>query len=264
MTSRVLTNWVLTSRVLLVCIAAILAACAQTPTEDEGETDEQIASNRARAHTELATAYYGAGQYEVALEEVRAALEADDDYVPAINQLGLIHLALGQVEAAQTQLERAIKLDPNNPSVNNNYGYLLCSLGDEAEAMLYFNKALNDPLYRTPERAYVNAGLCVKNMGDYARAAQFLGRALALSPDQPLALFHMADLAYGRGDYGNARRYITRHLQVVIPGPDALWLAARIENKLGNSVAVDSYGAQLNRRFPDSAQTRAFNVGRFR
>jgi type IV pilus assembly protein PilF len=264
MTSRILTSGVLTRRILLLFIAAILAACAQSPTEDEGETDEEIASNRARVHTELATAYYGAGQYEVALEEVRAALESDDDYVPAINQLGLIYLALGQIEDAQAQLERAIKLDPNDPSVNNNYGLLLCSLGDEAEAMRFFNMALNDPLYRTPEFAYVNAGLCVKNMGDYARAAQFLGRALALSPDQPQALYHMADLAFGRGDYGNARRYITRHLQVVIPGPDALWLAVRIENKLGNNVAVESYGAQLNRRFPDSAQTRAFNVGRYR
>ncbi len=254
----------MSARVLLLCIAAILAACAQTPTDD-GATDDQIANNRAKAHTELATAYYGAGQYEVALEEVRIALESVDDYVPAINQLGLIYLALGEIEAAQTQLERAIKIDPNDPSVNNNYGLLLCSLGDEAEAMRYFTKALNDPLYRTPERAYVNAGICVKNMGDYARAAQFLGRALALSPDQPLALYHMADLAYQRGDYQNARRYITRHLQVVgLPGLDALWLGARTEHRLGNSVALESYGAQLNRRFPDSAQTRAFNVGRFR
>ena len=177
----------MSARVLLICIAAILAACAQTPT-NEGATDDQIANNRAKAHTELARAYYGAGQYEVALEEVRIALESVDDYVPAINQLGLIYLALGQIEAAQTQLERAIKIDPNDPSVNNNYGLLLCSLGDEAEAMRYFNKALNDPLYRTPEYAYVNAGICAKNMGDYARAAQFLGRALALSPDQPQAL----------------------------------------------------------------------------
>lgn len=252
----------MSTRILLVCIAAILAACAQTPA-DNGDSDAQTAGNRARVHTELATAYYGAGQYEVAMQEVRAALAADDDYVPAINQLGLIYLALGQTEAAQTQLQRAIKLAPNDPSVNNNFGLLLCTLGDEAEAMLYFNKALDDPLYRTPEFAYLNAGLCVKNMGDYARARQFLGRALALSPDQPQALYQMADLAYGSGDYRNAHRYITRHMQVVVPGPDALWLAARIENQLGNSVALAAYGAQLNRRFPDSAQTRAFNVGRF-
>ena len=253
----------MSARVLLIFIAAILAACAQAPT-DEGETADQIASNRARAHTELATAYYGAGQYEVALEEVRSALEADDDYVPAVNQLGLIYIALGQIDAAQTQLQRAIKLAPNDPSVNNNYGYLLCSLGDEAEAMRYFEKALNDPLYRTPEYAYVNAGLCMKSMGDDVRAAQFLGRALAISPDQPQALYHMADLAYASGAYRNARRYIPRHLQVVgLPGLDALWLAARTESRLGNSIALEAYGAQLNRRFPNSTQTRAFNSGRF-
>jgi type IV pilus assembly protein PilF len=254
----------MSGRILVLCVAAILAACAQTPADNEAP-DDQTAANRARVHTELATAYYGAGQYEVALEEVRVALEADENYVPAVNQLGLIYLALGQTEKAQTQLELAIKLDPTDPSVNNNYGLLLCSLGDEAEAMRYFKKALNDPLYRTPEFAYVNAGVCVKNMGDYARARQFLSRALALSPDQPQALYHMADLAYQSGDYQNARRYITRHLQVVgLPGVDALWLAARTENQLGDGVALESYGAQLNRRFPNSAQTRAFNVGRFR
>jgi len=249
--------------VLIFCIACVVAACAQTPSDD-GATDDRTASNRARVHTELATAYYGAGQYEVALEEVRAALDADDDYVPAVNQLGLIYLALGQTEQAQTQLKRALRLAPNDPSVNNNYGLLLCSLGDEAEAMRYFNKALDDPLYRTPEFAYVNAGVCVKNMGDYARARQFLSRALALSPDQPQALYHMADMAYESRDYRSARRYITRHLQVVVPGPDALWLAARTEKQLGDDVALQAYGAQLNRRFPDSAQTRAFNAGRFR
>ena len=252
----------MSARVVIFCVAAVVAACAQTPVDD-GVTDDQSANNRARVHTELATAYYGAGQYEVALEEVRAALDADDDYVPAVNQLGLIYLALGQTEQAQTQLKRAIKLAPNDPSVNNNYGLLLCSLGDEAEAMRYFNKALDDPLYRTPEFAYVNAGVCVKNMGDYARARQFLSRALALSPDQPQALYHMADMAYQSRDYRSARRYITRHLQVVVPGPDALWLAARTEKQLGDNVALQAYGAQLNRRFPDSAQTRAFNAGRF-
>ena len=250
-------------RVLIFGLAATLASCVQNPTSDD-DVEDHTAQNRARAHTELATAYYQAGQYEVALQEVRAALDADDDYLPAVNQLGLIHLALGQTEQAKKQLKRAIKLDPTDPSVNNNYGMLLCSLGDEAEAMRYFDKALNDPLYRTPEYAYVNAGVCVKNMGDYARAKQFLSRALALSPDQPQALYHMADIAFRTGDYRNARRYITRHLQVVVPGPDALWLAARVENQLGDAVALDAYGAQLNRRFPESAQTRAFNGGQFR
>jgi len=251
------------ARAFMLSLVVVLAACVQTPTNDDAPEDHSQL-NRARVHTELSTAYYGAGQYEVALEEVRIALEADEDYLPAVNQLGLIHIALGQTEAAKKQLERAIKLDPSDPSVNNNYGMLLCTLGDQAEAMRYFKKALNDPLYRTPEYAYVNAGICMRNTGDFARSRQFLGRALALSPDQPQALYYMADMAYESSDYRSARRYITRHLQVVVSGPDALWLAARVANKMDDVGALDTYGVQLNRRFPNSAQTRAFNGGQFR
>ncbi|NIO38904.1 MAG: hypothetical protein GTO41_01110 [Burkholderiales bacterium] len=73
----------------------------------------------------------------------------------------------------------------------------------------------------------------------------------------------MADLEFRNGEIESAQYFITRHLRVVLPGPDALWLAARIENRLGNRVALEAYGAQLNRRFPDSEQTEAFNRGMF-
>ena len=163
-------------------LALLLGACAQNrnPNSYETSAEESTKLSRARIHTELAIAYYGAGQYSVAMEEVQIALAADDKYLPAINQLGLIHLALGQTDEAQKVMQRAIRLDPADPSINNNYGMLLCSKGQAAEAMRYFDKALSDPLYRTPEFAYVNAGVCMKNEGNYLQAEQFLRRALAL------------------------------------------------------------------------------------
>ena len=247
----------------LLLALVLLGACVQAPPAGDANNEGSSARNRARVHTELASAYYGAGQYNVALEEVRIALEAERDYLPAVNQLGLIYLALGRTEDAERELRRAVRIDPEDPSVNNNYGMLLCSVGDAPEAMRYFNKALSNPLYRTPEFAYVNAGVCLKNTGDYAGAEEFLGRAVALAPELPQALYHMADVKFKTGDLASARTYITRHLQLVAPGPDALWLAARIEKKLGDRAALESYGAQLNRRFPDAPQTRAFNRGVF-
>jgi len=56
---------------------------------------------------------------------------------------------------------------------------------------------------------------------------------------------------------------LTRYMQVSTPSADALWLGARIEQRLGNRTALASYGAQLNNRYPDTAQTKAFNEGRF-
>lgn len=247
----------------VVACSILLAACSQSPTKTATGDAFSSENNRARVHTELATAYYSAGQYDVALEEVQIALAADKNYLPALNQLGLIHLALGQIDDAESELKRAMRIDPDNPSINNNFGMLLCFKGDTVGAMRYFERALSDPLYRTPELAFINAGVCLKNVGDYERAEQFLRRALAVAPNQPKALYEMADLEFRNGEIASAQYYITRHLQVVVSGPDALWLAARIEKRMGNNVALEAYGAQLNRRFPDAAQTRSFNRGLF-
>jgi type IV pilus assembly protein PilF len=243
----------------------VLAACAPVPTKpsEQGMSETHSARNRARIHAELGAAYYGAGRYAVAIEELQEALKADPAYVPAINQLGLVYLALGQEPQAMAQLERALKIDPNDSSVNNNYGMLLCQRGREKDGLRHLRKVLADPLYPLPAAANVNAGICFKNSGDFEQAETTFRKALALSPNQPQALYHLADLAFARGDFAAARDLITRHAQLTDADAEALWLAARIENRLGNRNALASYGAQLNRRFPNAAQTRAFNEGSF-
>ena len=49
----------------------------------------------------------------------------------------------------------------NNPDLNNNYGWFLCQTGREREAVGYFQRALRDPLYATPARASLSAGVCL-------------------------------------------------------------------------------------------------------
>ena len=84
-----------------------------------------------------------------------------------------------------------------------------------------------------------------------------------MQPDQPLALYNMAEISFKRNDPTAARTLLNHHMQVTTPSADALWLGARIEKQLGNRNALASYGTQLNNRYPAAAQTRAFNEGRF-
>ena len=69
--------------------------------------------------------------------------------------------------------------------------------------------------------------------------------------------------SFRRGELKTARSLLTRHLRLVQPSADALWLGARIESRLGDSTALASYGTQLKNRYPNAAQTRAFNEGKF-
>lgn len=249
-----------------VLLLAALAACSSPPKKDEQVTSPKVdAMNRARIHTELGTAYYNNNQMSVAIEEMNEALAADPDFAPAHSQLGLIYMALNEDKLAQQSFERALKIDPADSATNNNYGMFLCQRKRDKEAFKYFMTALKNPLYAAPENAYANAGICAWLQNDDVRAEEWLRKALALQPNQSQALYYLAELAYKRNELKASRSLLTRHLRVVSqPSADALWLGARIESGLGDRSALASYGTQLNNRFPDAAQTRAFNEGKYK
>ena len=251
------------NRISILIFIAMLAGCTTPADKLESGEPRNAAENRARIHTELGAAYYGIGQMSVAVQELKEAISADPNYGPAHSQLGLVYMTLKEDALAQQSFERALKIDPKDSSANNNYGMFLCQRKREKEAMKYFAAALKNPLYTTPENTYTNTGACLRLQGDDVRAEEWLRKALALRPDQPQALYQLADIAFKRNELAAAQTLLNRHMQVSTPSADALWLGARIEQRLGNRTALASYGTQLNNRYPATEQTKAYNEGRF-
>ena len=265
----------LKSTILVAAFIAysVLAGCAQTPpasttqanTVDTGTLTGEVGDprNRARIHTELGSAYYQRGNMGVALEELRIAIAADPDYAPAYSVLGLVHMDLRENAVAQQQFERALSLSSNDPDINNNYGWFLCRTGREEQSIAYFLAALKNPLYKTPARSYVNAGLCSLGKNDGRDAVEFFERALKSEPDNLPALINLASAQYKRGQLEVARGLVRRFNKLVEPTADSLWLALRIERKLGDTVAENSLATQLRRRFAGSREYQDLIKGRF-
>lgn len=249
----------------------ILAACSsqktQTPPEPLRTEPQAVKSSpleRAKIHTELGVSYFENGQLGVALEELNTAIAADKSYAPAYNALGLVYMELKEDGKAEKSFRQAIQLDSSGSEAKNNYGLFLCQRGREKEGIRQLLDALKNPLYGTPEIAYKNAGLCARKAGDTASAEQYFTQALKLSPNQPQALYGLAEIYYSRDNLVGAKQYISRYLTVVQnPGPEALWLGARVERKLGDKTALANYGMQLRRRYPSAPETKAFLEGRF-
>ncbi|TAK72987.1 MAG: type IV pilus biogenesis/stability protein PilW [Betaproteobacteria bacterium] len=256
---------------LLVCGA--LTGCAQTPlssatqadTVETGTVTGDIGAprNRARIHTELASAYFERGNMGVALEELRVAVDADPTYAPAFNVLGLVHMDLRENAVAQQHFERALRLSPNDPDINNNYGWFLCQSGREEQSIAYFLAALKNPLYSTPARSYVNAGLCAIRKNNERDAFDYFQRALRSEPDNLQALLNLASIQYKRGQLELARGFIGRFNKLVEPTADSLWLALRIERKLGDKSAENTLATQLRRRFSGSQEYQDMLKGKF-
>lgn len=257
-------------RAILILSAALVAGCAGSPAQQvaaEVPVSEQTATGdaeqRAKVHTELGTLYYQAGNMGVALQEARVALESDVNYAPAYNLLALVHMLLRENELAQSNFERAIRLAPGDPEIANNYGWFLCQNGREREAIQYFLTAVKNPHYKTPTRPYTNAGLCSLRLKDDQAAEEYFRRAAAADGSNTTSLYQLADIAYRRGDYSKAKEFLGEVHRMNEPNAESLWLAVRIERKLGDRQSEAGFSSQLRRKFAGTPEHRALMQGKY-
>jgi type IV pilus assembly protein PilF len=254
--------------VAVTALVIALPGCTTTSRTDDVGFTPQVATtgadkarDRARIHTELASSYYELSNMGVALEEVREALRADPEYGAAYNVAGLIYADLKEDKLAQENFQQALRIDALDSDANNNYGRFLCDRKREQEAIRYFLAALRNPLYKTPERSYVNAGVCLRRRGDSAAAEDYFNRALKVNVGQPQALYQLADMAYAKRAYPLAKQYLIRLEKVSPANAEVLWLSVRLERKLGDRDAAASYSTQLTRNFPESKEAMALQAG---
>lgn len=254
-------------RAAIAAALLALAGCAsdKAPSVDTGQIVGEMGDprNRARVHTDLAAAYYARGSMAIALEELRVATDSDDSYAPAHSMLGLVYMDLKENQLAETSFERALRLSPNDPDINHNFAWFLCNTGREKDSIKYFAQAIRNPLYATPWRSYSAAGVCSLKSGNAKDAEEFFQRALRLDPDDTPSLLKLSSIRYQQGQAAEARRLISRYNKLATPSAESLWLALRIERKLGERVAEQSYAIQLRRRFPDSPEYRALQRGQY-
>lgn len=235
----------------------LLAGCAGGATKQPGN---ERAYNSAKVHTELAGLYYERIQMGIALSEIDMALQADPNYAPAFNVRGLIHMSLREDAEAEADFLQSLRLDKTDSEAHNNYGWFLCQRGKEQESIAHFIAAVKNPLYTTPERAYLNAGLCFQKAGKQTDAEDFLLRALRLQPDLSQALLAMAEIKFAEGDYLAASKYFAAQKNEHLTAAQ-LWLAVRIERRAGNRDAEASYVLQLRQRYPDARETQLMMRG---
>jgi len=254
-------NW----RAALVAVLMLGGCASKQETPDTGTIVGEVGDprNRARVHTELAAAYYERGNMAVALEELRLATAADPAYAPAHSMFGMMYMDLKETGKADDSFQRAMRLSPNDPDISHAYGWFLCQSAREKESIGFFLQAVRNPLYASPWRSYSAAGVCSLRLKNTKDAEEYFLRALKLEPDEPTALLQLGQIRYRQGNPVEARRLLSRHMKLAQPSAESLWLAVRVERKLGERTAEQSYANQLRRRFPSSAEYQALQRGAF-
>lgn len=265
-------------RALPILLGSLLfmAGCAGTATaprpeplpnlEQSTASAPPVAANaqeRAKVHTDLGVAYLGDRQYEIALSEAKIAIDSDDSYAPAYNLKGLVHMALRQNSEAEAAFRQALALAPDNPEISNNFGWFLCQTGRIKESYAHFNKALRNPLYKTPATALHNMGVCALLDKDDVTAESYLFRALKLDPNDLRAYYLLAEIDYRRGRYEDAREWLRKLHEKIEPTAETVWLSLRIDRKLGDRRSEAANMGILRGKFRDSPEYLLMMRGAF-
>lgn len=258
---------------MLALCTALLAACAGSGTRANGgsadiktASDQTTVEKRASIRLQLAVGYFQDGKLTVALDEVKQAIAINPDFADAYGVRALIYAQMGEIKLADESYQRALRLSPNNPDLSNNYGGFLCQNGRGAEAIRYYDAAIKNPAYQSPFNAMQNAGTCSIRMKQYDVAERYLLDALRLAPDHPATSANLARVYYERRDYQRAGFFINRvkaTAKLDDLGADVLWLAVRIDRRLGDKESEASMATLLRRHHPGSAEFAALQRGAF-
>ncbi|HSN19593.1 MAG TPA: type IV pilus biogenesis/stability protein PilW [Usitatibacter sp.] len=246
---------------LVLAAVASLAGCVSQDSVQSHPVTEggsvATAHRRAEVHTALASEYFARGNFNVALSETQLAIKDDPGFAQAYNMQGLVYMELREDVSARAAFDRALSLAPDNPEVLNNFGWFLCTRDEFDRAMPMLRRAAADPLYPTPEKAYLSLGLCLRRAHKDEDAERYLRHAVTIQPNLIGGLYNLAVIEYERGRYKEAEMYITRYMRL-LPSPplEGLVMGAKIARATKDDGAEQSYMMQLHRRFPDAPQVR--------
>lgn len=256
---------------VLTCMLILnfVAGCAN-PNINEGAgvdlataSDETDSQKRAKIRLELAVGYLDQGQPSIALDEVKLAIAAEPRSADAYNLRGLIYMRLNDFGLARDSFNRGTALNPRDGNILHNLGWLACQESRFTEAMIHLDKALVSPNYAGLAKTHLAKGICLLRSGDARQAENNFLRSFELDAGNPIATFNLANLLYKRNDLVRSQFYIRRLNNNEYVNAESLWLATKIEKKLGNQQGVLQLSDRLRKQFPTSREFGLFERGVF-
>ncbi len=249
-------NSIKTAIFVVLCLLS-LSGCITT-TESvftEEASPEKVLERRLL----LARRYIGEGNWADAKRNLQLAVEIDPKSAEVYEAYALTHQSTGEYELAEQSYKKALHLKPNFSRARNNYAVFLFSQERYEEAERQLDYVVQDTLYSSRPKAFINLGLCRLKLFNPQGAEEAFVRSLSMDRTNTIALLEVAQLRFDADDMPSANRYYQTYRQNVRQQSSrALWLGIQIARKLGDLNAEGSYALALNSRYPNSVEYQAY------
>jgi len=246
------------TRICVVAAMVLLCGCVTTRSPHLTQTNAE--ADAAADNVQLALAYMQQGNLARAKEKLDRAMSEDPNNPNLHSVYGQFYALINDQKKAEGEYRQAMRLAPNDPGQVNFYAVYLCNQHRVDEGVTKMLQVANNPLYRTPEVAYTNIGVCLLTAHRDEEAESAFRRALAARPDFAEAAYQLADTELVHGRALEARTLIDKFLKQYDPTADLLLLAWRISRALGDAPGAAQYAKMLRGLFPNSEQVRSLNA----
>jgi type IV pilus assembly protein PilF len=251
---------------LLIALVCTLAACSSNK-DDKNLAQNQAPSlydlpetvdyeKAARLNVELGLSYLKQEQVSRAKSKLLRAKALAPDLPEVHYSYGYFQEYVGEIEAAEKSYQKAVSLNPKGGNERNNYGTFLCRQHQYRKSEKEFLKAIDDPNYPNTAEAFENAGVCVNQIPDVAKAVEYFEKALRYDPNRPTALLELAMIRFQEKQFQQASEFHQRYAQIAAPNARFLLLGIELAKRSGDKNKMASYQLLLNKQFPEAAKAK--------
>jgi type IV pilus assembly protein PilF len=238
-------------------LALLLSACVTTKTE----VFESSPEDALEARVQLARSYIGEQNWEDAKRNLKMAQDIDPKSPDVYEAFALVYQSTGEYELAEESFKRAISLRKTFSRARNNYAAFLYSQQRYEEAQQQLEIVVQDTLYESRPRAFINLGLCRRRLGDNDGARVAFKRALAMNRTSTISILELAHIEFEAENWREAEFYMESYKRLARQqSPRALWLGVRLSRKLDNPDAEASYALALRNLYPKSPEFQAYQL----
>ena len=166
-------------RILLIFSLFITSACASLRERD---------AEKAELYLKIGASQFEGGNYPAALTALLKAEELDGRNPVIQNTLGITYFARQKNDVAEQHLRRALELNNKYSEARNNLSRVLIQQGRYKEAEKEVHVVLDDLTYPSVDKAYINLGLSQFNQKEYDEAKESFLRAINVTRDNCVAM----------------------------------------------------------------------------
>ena len=196
-----------TRAIALGLLVSVWTACS-------GPESEVARQEAARTHYDIGLGALAENNLQKAITELQMAVKEDPRNPRNHYALGNAYLRNRQFDDAIVSLRQAVEMNPRLSDAYSDLGAAYVQKQQWDLAVDAFRKALANPQYMYPERAYLNLGIIYYVRGQYDSAATEFGKLLDLIPQSADGHFFLGRTRMAQNRLPEAREQLERAVKL--------------------------------------------------